>query len=95
MAATSPASPVVSRISAQHPRYIWRATAQVNRAQFMEFLFDATDMPGSLPVYHILWYQPDKMKPFMRRWLDRAAIRHFLQKETPPDFLHLLRASMR
>lgn len=43
----------------QHPRFIWRAKLTINNIEVLEFLFDATEINHSFPIYQIIWYSEE------------------------------------
>src|ERR1019366_5281450 len=45
-----------SLLLTHHPRFIWVATLNYLGLGLVDFLFDATGIAKSLPIYHISWH---------------------------------------
>jgi hypothetical protein len=40
----------------QHPKFIWKSVLEIDGMKSLEILADATEMPGSFPIYRIIWH---------------------------------------
>lgn len=73
----------------QQPRFIWRATLVSDGRTMLDFLFDATDMAPSMPMYRALFYDA-ALRDWMAKLLTDTRARPVIGKIVGPRVIEFL-----
>ena len=82
------------------PRYVWRASLELEGSQIADFLIDATDVAGAMPIKWIVWYDNRFREEFKARMAQLTEMierdvdvkARFMSTMTPPLITLLTKA---